>query len=595
MKPSLSFDALTLHAVADELRTSILGAQVQKVVSVGPDALGLELYGRGGRANLLVSVASSAARVCLTEDRPVRASEAVTPLLLLLRKYVRDARLTGIEQPNLERVLELRFTKRDDAGEPGDVRLIIEAMGRRGNTVLVDRDGTILDALRRAGRDKNPARPILPHLRYVPPPAQDRLNPLALDTWDRLRAQARAEPHGKLAALLAGELSGFSPLLAREAAFRGAGRADATAGDADWSAVQAAVADLLAPIRGGAAWSPSLARWQGTPIAFAAYRLRHLEAECAVEDVASVSRAVHQAYAAHPTGSARPDAPTAGGQLARPLLEAIADRRALVERRRAALERSRAAAGDPDALRLAGETVLATAHTINPGQETVELADRVVDLDPTQSPIDNAQRYFREYRRARDAARRVPELLRQADLELRYLEEMQALVELADDPARIGALSEELRSGGVLKDRPPRTVKKGAKGGVAWPGPRPLTVSLGDGYVALVGTSARGNERVTFDLAGQQDLWLHARNLPGAHVIVRTNGREPPAPILAAAAGVAAYYSQGRSAGRVPVDWTLRKHVRKIRGGPPGLVSYVNERTIEVAPRPPLGLGPVAQ
>ena len=586
MKPTLSFDALTLHAVADELRATVLGAQIQKVVPVGAEALGLELYGRGGRANLLVSVESSAARVCLTEERPVRASETVTPLLLLLRKYVRDGRVATIEQPTLERVLELRVTKRDDTGEPREVCLIIEVMGRRSNTVLVAEDGTILDALRRAGRDKNPSRPILPHLRYTPPPRQERLNPLALDTWDRLRASAAASPGGTLADLLAGELAGFSPLLAREAAFRAAGRVDAAAEEADWTAVRAAVGELLAPINDHAAWAPSLARWQGVPIAFAAYRLRHLEPRCDVEDVASISRAVAEAYAANATGTARSAGPAVGGQLARPLLDAISERRALVDRRRAALERSRAAAGDPDALRVAGETILAAAHSIRPGQETVELGGHTVELDPRETPVENAQRYFREYRRARDAARRVPELLQRADLELRYLDEMRALVELADDPGRVGALGEELRTAGVLKDRAPRRPKKGRP---AEPGPRPLAVPLADGYVALVGTSARGNERVTFDLAAQDDVWLHARNLPGAHVIVRTAGRQPPPGVLAEAAGLAAYYSQARAAGRVPVDWTLRKHVRKIRGGPPGLVTYVDERTLEVAPRAPAG------
>ena len=586
MKPALSFDALTLHAVADELRAALLGAQVQKVVPLGSEALGLELYARGQRTNLLISAESSAARVCLTEERPVRASETVTPLLLLLRKYVRDGRVTRIEQPTMERLLELRVTKRDDAGDPREVCLIIEVMGRRSNTVLVAEDGTILDALRRAGRDKNPARPILPHLRYTPPPPQNRLNPLAADTWDRLRERAAAGSGGTLADLLGDELAGFSPLLAREAAFRAAGRIDAPADGAESSAVRSAVAELLAPIRGHAGWSPSLARWRGAPIAFAAYRLCHLESSCDVEDVGSISRAVEEAYraAAAGRGDAAGVPPPAGGQLARPLLEAIAERRALVERRRSALERSRAAAGDPDGLRVAGETILATAHTIEPGQQTVELDGQTVELDPRETPIENAQRYFREYRRARDAARRVPDLLHRADLELRYLEEMRALVELADEPARINGLGEELRTAGVLRDRAPRPAKKGRP---VDPGPRPLSVPLPDGYVALVGTSSRGNERVTFDLAAQDDVWLHARNLPGAHVIVRTGGRPPTRPVLEQAAGLAAYYSQGRAAGRVPVDWTLRKHVRKIRGGPPGLVSYVNEGTLEVAPEPP--------
>jgi predicted ribosome quality control (RQC) complex YloA/Tae2 family protein len=450
-------------------------------------------------------------------------------------------------------------------------------MGRRSNAVLVAEDRTILDALRRASREKNPGRPILPHVRYAPPPPQSRLDPRATDTWEGPQALAAARPDGLLADLLAGELRGFSPLLAREAAFRAAGRADAAAGSADWSAVRAAVGELLAPIGGAAPWSPSVARRDGAVVAFAAYRLRHLEGEYHVEDVGSISEAIEQAYA---DGIRTEDRP-ASGQLARPLLDAIDARRAVVERRQAALARTREAAGDPDELREAGQLILASVHQIQPEQESLIADGREIRLDPKESPVENAQRYFRDYKRARDSARRVPELLQQATHELAYLDEMRTLAELAEDPGRIRALREELRSSGVLKDGAPRSTRKRRPSD---DGARPITVPLADGFVALVGTSARSNERVTFDLAGQQDVWLHARQLPGAHVVLRTGGREPPRPVLVAAARLAAQYSRGREAGRVPVDWTLRKYVRKIRGGPAGLVSYINEQTIEVAP-----------
>lgn len=583
MKPSLSFDALTLHAVADELRETILGAQVQKIVLVGEHALGLELYGRGLRASLLIATDPRAARICLTSERPSRASEAVTPLLLLLRKYVRDGRVEDIRQPPLERVLELRVSKRDDGGDLRQVRLIIEVMGRRSNTVLVSEDGTILDAFRRASREKNPTRPIVPHARYELPPPQDRRDAGATDTWDHVRALAGRAPGGALADLLASELRGFSPLLAREASFRGAGRPDARSGEVDWAQVREAVADLLAPARGRGPWAPSVARAEGCVVAFAAYRLRHLEASCAVSDVPSISEAVEQGYRGSPAAAERRPS---GNGLARPLLEAIDARRAQVERRRAALARAREAAGDPEALREAGQAIFAAAHQIEFGQESLSWEGREIQLDPRAGAVENAQRYFRDYKKARESAQQVPKLLGRAALELAHLDEMRTLVELADHPERVRVLAEELRGGGILKDRAPRPVR-----GKRHPaeGARPITVPLDEGFVALVGTSAKGNARVTFELAGQQDVWLHARQMPGAHVIVRTGGRDLPARVLARAAGLAAHFSRGRGAGRVPVDWTLRKYVRKIRGGPAGLVSYVQERTLDVAPRAPDG------
>src|SRR5215216_7001362 len=242
MKPSLSFDALTLHAVVDEIRERFAGGRIQKVGLVDEWTLVLELYGKGSRESLLISADPHAARVCLTRDRPERAAEKVTPFLLLLRKYVRDGRLEMLSQPPLERVLELRVSRRDDEGSASQVGLIIEVMGRRSNAVLVSEDGAIMDALRRASAEKNPIRPILPRRRYEPPPAQERKLPFALDTWDQLTQLAAQRPDGHLAELLGSELAGFSRLVAREVAFRATGDISTPVSRVDWSTVHDTVA-----------------------------------------------------------------------------------------------------------------------------------------------------------------------------------------------------------------------------------------------------------------------------------------------------------------------------------------------------------------
>lgn len=585
MKPTLSFDALTLHAVTDELRLRAAGARIQKLAIIDEWTMAFELYARGDRSTLLVSTDPHAARVSVTSSRAMRTTDAVTPLLLLLRKYVREGHVDEVAQPPLERMLELRVSKRGEEGEAHDVRLIIEVMGRRSNVVLVSDDGTILDALRRASAQKNPIRPILPHRRYITPPAQDRLNPFAQDTWDLVREKTGQRPEATVADVLGRELAGFSAQLAREAAFRATGSIATTADDTDWANVRASVGELLAPARGSAEWAPSLALQDGHVVAFAPYRLHHLESDLDVQDIASIGEAIERGYADRDAPGRR--LPTGESMLVRPLLDAIRMRRSLVERRRGALDRSRSAAGDPDALREIGQAILGTIHEIRPGQKAILVNGREVALDPRESAVENAQRYFRDYKRAREAGRRVPVLLEQASRELAYLDDMETLASQADDPGRIKTLRDELRTIGVLRDREPRLPKKAQRGRPADAGPRPLTVPLADGYLALVGTSAKGNERVTFDLATQDDVWLHARQIPGSHVILRTAGREPTRAILESAASLAAHFSKSRDDARVPVDWTHRKHVRKIRGGPPGLVSYVNERTLDVAPKPP--------
>jgi len=187
----------------------------------------------------------------------------------------------------------------------------------------------------------------------------------------------------------------------------------------------------------------------------------------------------------------------------------------------------------------------------------------------------------------------VPELVAVAERELAYLAEMDTLVRIADEPSRVRALREELRVAGIVKDRAPqKPVNRGkfsprGRAATSDDGPSPIRVPLPDGFVALVGTSAKANEHITFDVAGQDDVWLHARQRPGSHVIVRTAGQKLPGQVLQRAAELAAFYSQGRTDSRVAVDWTPRKFVRRIRGGPPGLVSYINEQTVDVPPRGP--------
>jgi predicted ribosome quality control (RQC) complex YloA/Tae2 family protein len=461
-------------------------------------------------------------------------------------------------------------------------------MGRRSNAVLVSEEGLILDALRRASAEKNPIRPILPHRRYEPPPPQEgRRQPLALDTWDHLVDLARQRPQGKLAELLGSELEGFSRLVAREVVFRATANIETLAGDADWPAVQRTVSHLLAPLRSEGAWSPSLASFEGNAIAFAPYRLSHLEAECTVEDVASISEAVERGFADRVAAASADGTIETASQLARPMLDAIAARRKVVERRRGALHRSREAAGDPEEFRQKGDAIFRSVRMIRPGQTTLLVDGLEIALEPRETPAENAQRYFREYKRARDAGRRVPELVAQADRELSHLADMDTMVRIMDDPGRLRALRDELRMAGILRDRTVKPVKRGRQPAPRNDGPNPIRVPLPDGFVALVGTSARANEFLTFDVAGQDDVWVHARQRPGSHVIVRSNGQNVPPRVLNRAAEVAAYFSGARADGRVAVDWTLRKFVRRIRGGPPGLVSYINEATLDVAPRGP--------
>ena len=574
----MNFDALTMWAVRDELRR-LIGGRVQRVIIPDELGVGLEIYAAGKRHWLLASAHPQYARVHLTGEALTRASDKVTPLLLLLRKYVRDARLVDVSQLRLERVLYLDFRQRSE-DEDGwlEFRLVVEVMGRYSNIVLVRHDGLVLDAVKRITADMNRYRITLPHHPYVPPPVQaGKMDPAAikpslLEAWG-----ATCPPSTPLWRLLVDKVMGVSPLLGREIAFRVAGDAGATVGKireicispVPWGRVMRELQTIFEAAEAGH-WEPCVAD-EGEVVAFAPYRLTHLSGH----PVGSISAALDQYYSQMQVLSGHE-------QLRERLLGIVEDVRGRLLHKKEALERSLAQGAEAERLRRSGEYVLAYASIISPGQRELIVDDLVIKLDPSLSPVENAQAYFREYAKAKGALQEVPQLLEQTQIELSYLEQMavyiaqaeglQALQELERELAEAGYMAKEMRIGPSRKG-----------GGRARSGRGEIfSLRSSDGLEILVGRSGRQNEEVTFRRAIRTDLWLHARGVPGAHVIIRAGGRPVPERTIYEAARQAAIHSKVRGSTQVAVDYTLVCYVRPIKGAPPGMVTYSHEKTIYV-------------
>jgi predicted ribosome quality control (RQC) complex YloA/Tae2 family protein len=567
------FDALTMACMADELRATILGGRVQKVLLPDSLSLGLEIYARQHRHYLLASAHSQMGRLLLSSTKLRRGMDKETGLLLLLRKYADGAVISSIEQPPWERVLRLGF---DHAGW-GHNELIIELMGRHSNIILVGAGNEILDAMKRVGPHVSRVRPILPGQAYAPPPPQAKLPPSELTEY-RLR-QMLASPDGKLQVwqALVNGLRGVSPLLAREIAHRALGHPRATVAQVTrLTPLLEAVGELLSPLD-SRRWQPSLASEDGRPVVYAPYVITHRGEP---EAVASMSQAIERytdaVVSADPYEAAR-----------RPVREAIATARHRLVRRRDALERTLKEGAEADELRQRGEWILAYAHTIEPGQ-TELVADTGagdalhIPLDPTQSAVDNAQGYFARYRKAQRASQGGPARLAEAKLALADLEQLETDLQLAGNRPEIEGVRAALVEAGYQ-----RAKAKGRGRPQSAPKISPLTVTSSDGLTILVGRNSRQNDDVTFRRAQGDDWWFHARGVPGAHVIVRGRAQELPEDTIRRAAELAAYFSRLQAEPSVTVDYTRRRHVRRIRGAAPGLVTYSLEKTIRVRPRGP--------
>lgn len=595
----MSFDALTMHAVRDELEAALVGGFVEKVLPLSDLEIGLRVRSQHRDVNLLLSADPQAARIHLVESGTLRRlSDDVTPFLLLMRKYVKDGRIVSIQQPPLERVMRLAVEARQEDSTIIASELIIEVMGRHSNVILVGPDGKVLDAIKRVPSSLSRQRPVLPHLPYEPPPAVNKLDPRSPILARQLAMAARQEPPTSAAWRFVQEaLTGLGPLSAREVIYRVCGDAGCSLAQiASWEGVAGELATLFGPIETHL-WSPCVVVQDGVVTNYAPFPLTQFPPE-QVERVESISSAVQRAFSEKIR--LRP-----GEALRVPLRASLESRLERVRRRGESLRQALVRGEKAEALKLTGQAILANVGLMKPGQEELRWDGAVIALDPRLSPAENAQRYFREYAKARDATKEVPALLESARLEKEYLEQLQALVEAAEDEVDLRALSREVAEAGTAltptlsqgdrgdKGRSqgergvgarqlPKGRQKPGRGRVEAPAGTVKRLTSSEGHQILVGGSARGNERATFDLATGGDVWLHARGVPGAHVILKLDGQEPGRKELLEAATLAASRSQARGSGKVPVDYTLQRYVRKVKGGPPGLVTYTQEKTIRV-------------
>lgn len=630
------FDALTMRAVADELDAALTGGRIQRLGLTDARTLVLEVFSHGTRHQLLISDHPQHARIHLVPERLTADAARVTPFVLLLRKYVRGGRIVAITQPAMERTLAVSIVKAyaivkddepemppaslspeeitpDDTDDDDDIdaefafvpppgwmvertTLYVEIMGRHSNAILVNERGDIIDALKRVPSALSRVRPILPHLPYIPPPPQEKIDPRTVTAAKLRYICAVAGERNKLADALVGSLRGISPQIARELAYRAAGDAAVLATRCDPNELALALTALFRPFTSGQGWEPTRYLRDGVNVASSSAPLRMFADDPDVTAVPEPSMSAAVAHFFADTGRA-----VAHGERRERLLRSVADTVAKFDTRLAALRGELKRAEALETLRHKGEAIYAAAYEITPRQTQLVTEDGlVVALDPALTASENAQQYFEQYRKAQRAIEGVPERVAAAETERAYLAQITALIETAtafDDlialegewkdythgtPSAVQSPGKQIRAHGRANQH----------GRVSPKGQRQPAVKHARAYLTphgdriLVGRSGPQNEHLTFTQSRLDDLWLHARGVGGAHVIVQWDGgiSTMPDASIETAARLAAYYSSAREAGRVEVDYAPRRQVRKIPGAGPGMVTYNGEHSLRVIP-----------
>jgi predicted ribosome quality control (RQC) complex YloA/Tae2 family protein len=591
------YDVLIIAAIVDAFTSDLVHGRIQQVAQVDELTLALEVYAAHQRRWLVLSAHPEHARVLLASRRVDGDAERVTPLLLLLRKYARGGRIVSVSQPRYERIVRFSIAKPfrpnnsdEDADVDGDddvelvtTDLYVELMGRRSNIILTDDSGRILDAVKRVSTEMSRVRPIRPGAAYIPPPPQDKHDPMR--ATPTMLLDAAATSRDSLAKWLVATFLGISPALAAEAAVRARiepGTRAAELSQDDAARLADALTAMFVGIRSGE-WQPMLYSWETGKADFFAIEMLSLANEEGVTATSyqSIVEAASAAWEANLTAVSAP----AGRHTVRRerLVAEIDEARERVRQRTRSLEEQVARAAEVEVLRTKGEMIYAWIGEIRQGQPLYTTPDGLaIELDPTLTPSQNAQDYFERYRKAQSAEANLPALLDEAARELAYLDQLRSMATLAEtydeiESVRIEWLAwAEPARGGTRASRP-----KGARPSKQARRPRAYRTSNGDAI--YIGRTGQQNDEVTFSIANPDDLWLHVRNMPGAHVILRAGGNRSD-DTIERAASLAAWYSDGRNATAVPVDITERRYVRKIKGAGPGMVTYRNERTLNVRP-----------
>ena len=564
----MPLDALCLTAVAGEVRAAVQGGKIDKIYQPTRDEVVLYIRGPAGNVRLLLSANPGHPRAHLTERN--RENPEQPPMFcMLLRKHLQGARILELNQPPLERILDFRLETLDELGDRVERRLVLEAMGRSANLLLLDGEGRIVDCTRRVDGDlARGQRQLLPGLFYRQPPAVDKLNPFTLSP-EELRL-VLANPLGKAwDKLLLDSFTGLSPLVARELAFR--------AGD-DSEKLAAELEKLGKAVEENHFTAYLLVR-EGKPVDFTFLPVLQYGPETESIPRESFSALLDDFF------SDRESAERVR-QRGQDLVKSVTSARDRTARKLGNQARELEATKNRERLRELGDILTSNLHLMEKGMSTFRTMDFYdpeggevdIPLDPLLTPQQNAAKYYKEYNKAKTAEEMLTIQIEKGEKELEYLNSVLENIALAEGEKDLQEIRQELTETGYL--RRPKTAAKRAKKVSG----KPMEFRSSAGLRISVGKNNSQNDLLTTKLAYKSDIWLHTQKIHGSHVILWLEGGEADARSLTEAAQLAAYFSQARDGSKVPVDYTPVKYVKKPAGARPGMVVYTTYQTAVVEP-----------
>ncbi|HIS25447.1 MAG TPA: NFACT family protein [Candidatus Pullilachnospira intestinigallinarum] len=570
----MAFDGITISNIVSELNRTIVNGKINKIAQPESDELIFTIKNQRTQYRLFLSASASLPLIYLTENNKPGPLTAPN-FCMLLRKHIGSARIVSITQPGLERVIRIELEHLNELGDLCTKYLMVEIMGKHSNIIFCDDGGTIIDSIKHVSSHMSSVREVLPGRPYFIPETQHKRNPLEVTEEDFIQhVLVRPQPVAKA---IYTALTGISPLMAEEICHRAGidgGLPTDALGDLERIHLAHIFRALMEDIR-QERFAPNIVYREKEPVEFASFELTQY-ADLTAVSFSSISEALETYYSMK--------------NIVTKIRQKSSDLRRIVQ---TALERNQKKyqlqlkqmkdTEKKDKYRIYGELINTYGYELEPGAKNLEALNYytnemiTIPLDPTLTAQENSQKYFDRYGKLKRTAEALEELLVETKSEIDHLESIATSLDIALSEEDLVQIREELMDYGYIK----RKHTGGKKVKIT---SRPFHYLSSDGFHIYVGKNNFQNEELSFRFASGNDWWFHAKGQPGSHVIVKTEGKELPDRTFEEAGRLAAYYSKGRQAPKVEVDYTQKKNLRKPGGAKPGFVIYHTNYSLLIEP-----------
>lgn len=577
----MALDGLVIHCIVNELNKKLLGGKIDKVYQPENDEVVLHIRNNKENFKLVLSCSASNPRVYLANNYKKENPINAPMFCMLFRKYIQGGNIVNISQIGFERIIKISVESFDELKEKTTKDIIIEIMGRHSNIILTHSlDNKIIDSAKRIPPSISRVRQILPGHNYVLPPEQDKLNPID-EVSLNLFVDTLTSFNGPIFKAIYSKFLGVSPVIAKEICFR-ANIDENTLIDEissnDISKVYKEFHNLFKFINDNI-YNPSMIIDESIDkvLDFSCINLSQFSNLSIINDD-SISKILENYYATK-------DIKDRIHQRSSDLRKSISIKLDRLYNKLNKQEKELIESENAEIYKIKGELITSYIYMIEKGIKSVEVANFydpeykniTISLNPNFTPSENAQKYFKKYNKMKTAKKEITSQIEITKEEINYLENIILSIENCENLAELMDIREELSKVGYLRAK--NNSKKETKLTT-----KPHEFISSNGFKILVGKNNKQNDNLTLKIASNEDIWMHTKNIPGSHVIIKTEGKEVPDETIFEGAMLAAFFSKSKMSSQVPVDYTKKKNVKKPNGSKPGMVIYETNSTIYVTP-----------